>query len=186
MDASRTRPLGRPDLDSLDVGNGALDGVSDEERKSAASLWALIGGPLVTGSDLTRLTPSGLALLTHGGFLAVHRAAGDRTAVESAIRAARECGADEIILAMPWQQEPRIQFVCDQLRASPLPVRLLPVLPLPELLLPELLLPELLLPELLLPELLLPELLLPDLLLPEPARAAAARAAAGMCGDTSG
>ena len=52
--------------------------------------------------------------------------AGDRTAVESAIRAARECGADEIILAMPWQQEPRIQFVCDQLRASPLPVRLLP------------------------------------------------------------
>mmetsp|Transcript_9162 Transcript_9162/g.27076 ORF Transcript_9162/g.27076 Transcript_9162/m.27076 type:complete len:363 (+) Transcript_9162:840-1928(+) len=76
-DASR----GRPDLDSLDVGNGALDGVSDEERKSAASLWALIGGPLVTGSDLTRLTPSGLALLTHGGFLAVHRAAGDRTAV---------------------------------------------------------------------------------------------------------
>ncbi|WLA45829.1 hypothetical protein QIH80_28890 [Bradyrhizobium elkanii] len=27
---------------------------------------------------------------------------------------------------MPWQQEPRIQFVCDQLRASPLPVRLLP------------------------------------------------------------
>ncbi|MBK0464919.1 nucleoside-diphosphate sugar epimerase/dehydratase, partial [Klebsiella pneumoniae] len=50
----------------------------------------------------------------------------DRAAVASAIRAARECAADEIVLAMPWQQEPRIQSVSDQLRASPLPVRLLP------------------------------------------------------------
>jgi len=50
----------------------------------------------------------------------------DRAAVASAIRAARECGADEIVLALPWQQEPRIQSVSDQLRASPLPVRLLP------------------------------------------------------------
>ena len=51
---------------------------------------------------------------------------GDRAATAQAIGAARECAADEIILAMPWQHEPRIQLVCDQLRASPLPVRLLP------------------------------------------------------------
>jgi hypothetical protein len=61
-----------PDLDTLDVAGGALDGLSDAERVTAATLWAVTGGPLVTGNDLTTLNASGVALLTHPGALAIN------------------------------------------------------------------------------------------------------------------
>lgn len=50
----------------------------------------------------------------------------DIPALSAAINVARELRADEIVLAMRWDQEQRIQFACEQLRASPLPIRLLP------------------------------------------------------------
>ncbi|MEV6486432.1 CBM35 domain-containing protein [Streptomyces sp. NPDC051576] len=64
-------PGGWNDLDSLDVGNGAMDGLTKAERQSYATLWAVAKSPLFTGDDLTRLDDYGLSLLTNREVIAV-------------------------------------------------------------------------------------------------------------------
>jgi hypothetical protein len=59
------------DLDSLEVGNGSQDGLTDDERQSAMSLWAIANAPLYTGDDLTQLDSFGLQLLTNDAVIAV-------------------------------------------------------------------------------------------------------------------
>ncbi len=60
------------DLDSLEVGNSATDsGLSYEEQKSVATLWAVANAPLTLGADLTALTDSGKKLLTNDEVIAV-------------------------------------------------------------------------------------------------------------------
>ncbi|WP_328473041.1 fibronectin type III domain-containing protein [Streptomyces sp. NBC_00448] len=61
-------------LDSLDVGDGALDGLTDAERQSYATLWAIESAPLYTGDDLTKLDSYGLSLLTNDEVIAVDQA----------------------------------------------------------------------------------------------------------------
>ncbi|WP_245470759.1 exopolysaccharide biosynthesis polyprenyl glycosylphosphotransferase [Bradyrhizobium guangzhouense] len=51
---------------------------------------------------------------------------GDPQFIDGAIRLVRESRAEEIVLAISWDQQDRIGAVCEQLRASPLPVHLLP------------------------------------------------------------
>ena len=58
-------------LDSLDVGNGTMDGISDTERQSYMTLWAIEAAPLYTGDDLTTLDSYGLSLLTNDEVLKV-------------------------------------------------------------------------------------------------------------------
>jgi hypothetical protein len=54
-------PYGHPgafnDYDSIEVGNGANDGLTPPERQTQLSLWALGAAPLILGSDLTQLDP---------------------------------------------------------------------------------------------------------------------------------
>ncbi|WP_405726413.1 carbohydrate-binding protein [Streptomyces sp. NBC_00028] len=64
-------PGGWNDLDSLDVGNGEMDGLTKAERQSYATLWAIAKSPLYTGDDLTRLDSYGLSLLTNREVIAV-------------------------------------------------------------------------------------------------------------------
>ncbi|MFI8228967.1 alpha-galactosidase D [Streptomyces sp. NPDC085900] len=64
-------PGGWNDLDSLDVGNGAMDGLTKAERQSYATLWAIAKSPLYTGDDLTRLDSYGLSLLTNKEVIAL-------------------------------------------------------------------------------------------------------------------
>jgi hypothetical protein len=64
-------PGGFNDLDSLDVGNGTIDGLTDAERQSYMTLWAISASPLFTGDDLTKLDAYGLSLLTNREVLAV-------------------------------------------------------------------------------------------------------------------
>lgn len=64
-------PGGWNDLDSLDVGNGAMDGLTKAERQTYATLWAIAKSPLYTGDDLSRLDDYGLALLTNREVIAV-------------------------------------------------------------------------------------------------------------------
>ena len=52
-----------PDLDSLDVGQGALDGLSDGEKTAMATLWAVVGAPIYTGNDLLAMDAFGTAML---------------------------------------------------------------------------------------------------------------------------
>jgi hypothetical protein len=61
-------------LDSLDVGNGQMDGISDAERQSYMTLWAIEAAPLYAGDDLTKLDSYGLSLLTNDEVIAVDQA----------------------------------------------------------------------------------------------------------------
>ena len=53
-------PGGWNDLDSLNVGNGAMDGLTEDERQSYMTLWAISTSPLYIGDDMTRLDTYGL------------------------------------------------------------------------------------------------------------------------------
>ncbi|GGT03124.1 alpha-galactosidase D [Streptomyces chromofuscus] len=66
-------PGGWNDLDSLNVGNGEMDGLTKAERQSYATLWAIAKSPLYTGDDLTRLDSYGLSLLTNPEVIAVNQ-----------------------------------------------------------------------------------------------------------------
>ncbi|MFI6623462.1 fibronectin type III domain-containing protein [Streptomyces sp. NPDC050528] len=61
-------------LDSLNVGVGAMDGLTEAERQSYATLWAIESAPLYSGDDLTKLDAYGLKLLTNDEVIAVDQA----------------------------------------------------------------------------------------------------------------
>ncbi|GAA1722226.1 hypothetical protein GCM10009765_82780 [Fodinicola feengrottensis] len=61
-------------LDSLDVGNAEMDGITDAERQSYMTLWAISAAPLYSGDDLTKLDSYGLSLLTNDEVIAVDQA----------------------------------------------------------------------------------------------------------------
>ena len=65
--------LGWNDMDSLDIGDGALDGLSNEEKRSALSLWALAKAPVYLGGDLTTIDSFGKQLVTNDEVLAVNQ-----------------------------------------------------------------------------------------------------------------
>jgi hypothetical protein len=67
-------PGGWNDLDSLDIGNGQMDGLTKDERRTAATLWAVSAAPMYIGNDMTRLDDYGLQLLTNPEVIAVDQA----------------------------------------------------------------------------------------------------------------
>jgi hypothetical protein len=66
--------LGWNDLDSLDIGDGTMDGLNLNERQAMMTLWAICCSPLYTGDDLTKLDPQGMAFLTNDEVIAVDQA----------------------------------------------------------------------------------------------------------------
>ncbi len=58
-------------MDSLDILNGAADGLSDPEKQSALSFWALVNAPLIVGGDLTSVDSFAQQLLSNDEALAV-------------------------------------------------------------------------------------------------------------------
>lgn len=69
------------DPDMLEVGNGKL---TVDEQKTHMSLWALLAAPLISGNNLTAMTPETRAVLTNRAVIAVDQDAlgkqGDRVA----------------------------------------------------------------------------------------------------------
>ncbi|MBE1162029.1 alpha-galactosidase [Dyella sp. 7MK23] len=63
--------LGWNDMDSLDIGDGKLDGLSHAEKRSAITLWAMANAPIYLGGDLTKLDEFGKQLATADEVLAV-------------------------------------------------------------------------------------------------------------------
>ena len=63
--------LGWNDLDTLDVGNGSADGLSDTEKKTAITIWAMANAPLYLGGDLTQLDALAKSAFTNDELLAV-------------------------------------------------------------------------------------------------------------------
>ncbi|MET3566017.1 hypothetical protein ABIC47_001502 [Leifsonia sp. 563] len=67
-------PGGWNDFDSLDVGNGKMDGLTPDERRTATTLWAVSAAPMYTGNDLTKLDQLGVDLLTNPEVVGVDQA----------------------------------------------------------------------------------------------------------------
>lgn len=67
-------PGGWNDFDSLDVGNGKMDGLTPDERRTATTLWAISAAPMYTGNDLTKLDKLGVDLLTNPEVVGVDQA----------------------------------------------------------------------------------------------------------------
>jgi alpha-galactosidase len=67
-------PGGWNDLDSLELGNGANDGLTVAQRQSTMTLWAISCAPLLLGTDLTHLDPTDLAMITNQEVIAVDQA----------------------------------------------------------------------------------------------------------------
>ncbi|MFB3168223.1 alpha-galactosidase [Neobacillus sp. 179-C4.2 HS] len=66
-------PGGWNDLDSLNVANGSKDGLTNDEKISYVSLWAIAASQFVIGNDLTKLDDFGLSLLTNDEILGVNQ-----------------------------------------------------------------------------------------------------------------
>ncbi|WP_052416105.1 X2-like carbohydrate binding domain-containing protein [Paenibacillus sp. FSL R5-0912] len=66
-------PGGWNDFDSLNVGNGAMDGLTKDERQTAMTFWAVSAAQLYIGNDMTRLDDYGLQLLTNDEVIAVNQ-----------------------------------------------------------------------------------------------------------------
>ncbi len=67
------RPGFWPNLDSLNVGNGEMDGLTKDERQSYVTLWSIAAAPLYIGDDLTRLDAYGKKLLTNREVIAINQ-----------------------------------------------------------------------------------------------------------------
>ncbi|WP_200933954.1 X2-like carbohydrate binding domain-containing protein [Microbacterium sp. Leaf320] len=67
-------PAGWNDLDSLNVGNGKMDGLTRDERRTATTLWATSAAPMYLGNDMTDLDQYGLELITNREVIAVNQA----------------------------------------------------------------------------------------------------------------
>ena len=63
--------LGWNDMDTLDIGMGAEDGLSDTEKQTAVTIWAMANSPLYLGGDLTQLDNFALSAFTNDEILAV-------------------------------------------------------------------------------------------------------------------
>ena len=59
------------DLDSLELGNGAKDGVTPDERQTMFIFWAISCAPLYLGTDLTRMDPDDLKLISNRDIIAI-------------------------------------------------------------------------------------------------------------------
>ena len=63
--------IGWNDLDTLDVGNGSADGLSDTEKQTAITIWAMANAPLYLGGDLTQLDALAKSAFTNDELIAV-------------------------------------------------------------------------------------------------------------------
>ena len=65
--------VGWNDLDGLEAENSTTSGLSEEERQTATTLWAMANVPMYLGGDLTTLDSFGRQILTNDEVLAVDR-----------------------------------------------------------------------------------------------------------------
>jgi hypothetical protein len=71
---SYAKPGGWNDLDSLEIGNGDKDGITPAERQTMFTLWTISCAPLYLGTDLTRMDPADLAIITNRNLIAIDQA----------------------------------------------------------------------------------------------------------------
>jgi alpha-galactosidase len=73
--ATSWQPYGGPggwnDYDSIEIGNGANDGLTVAQRQTQMSLWSLASAPLILGTDLTSLDATDLGMLENNRVIGV-------------------------------------------------------------------------------------------------------------------
>jgi len=62
------------DLDTLELGNGDKDGITPDERQSMFLLWSISCAPLYLGTDLTKMDPDDLKLMSNREIIAIDQA----------------------------------------------------------------------------------------------------------------
>ena len=62
------------DFDAAPVGDGELDGLTDDERRTCMTLWSIECCPLFIGDDLAKLDKFGIELLTNRDVIAIDQA----------------------------------------------------------------------------------------------------------------
>ena len=92
--------VGWNDLDSLDIINGAEDGLTHQEKRSALNLWVLANSPIVLGGDLRNIDSFGKRLLTNNEVLAV-----DQTGKPATFRSFEPCPSSTV--ENPYSDGPR-------------------------------------------------------------------------------
>ena len=65
-----------------------MDGLTKDERRTAATLWAVSAAPMYIGNDMTKLDTYGLDLLTNHEVIAVNQAGPPGTPVSTKTQAA--------------------------------------------------------------------------------------------------
>jgi alpha-galactosidase len=70
---SASPSLGWNDMDSLDIGDGALDGLNNDEKRTAVTLWAMANAPMYLGGDLTKIDSFGKSLVSNDEVIAVNQ-----------------------------------------------------------------------------------------------------------------
>src|ERR1700758_2505137 len=73
--------MGWNDLDTLDVGDGTLDGLTQVEKQSAITLWAMVNAPMYLGSDLTKLDSFAKSALSNDEVIAIDQSGHPATQV---------------------------------------------------------------------------------------------------------
>ncbi len=63
--------LGWNDMDTLDVGDGTRDGLSDMEKQTAITIWAMANTPMYLGGDLTKLDNFAKSAFTNDELIVV-------------------------------------------------------------------------------------------------------------------
>jgi hypothetical protein len=67
-------PGGWNNFDSLIVGNGEINGITEDERRLKASFWAVSAAKWQIGDDMTRIDELGMELLTNREVIAMNQA----------------------------------------------------------------------------------------------------------------
>jgi alpha-galactosidase len=67
--------LGWNDLDSLDIGDGNIDGLTPVEKQTAVSIWAMANAPMYLGGDLTKIDSVGKQLVSNDEIIAIQQSA---------------------------------------------------------------------------------------------------------------
>jgi alpha-galactosidase len=65
--------LGWNDLDSLDIGDGNIDGLTPVEKQTAVSIWAMANAPMYLGGDLTKIDSVGKRLVSNDEVIAIQQ-----------------------------------------------------------------------------------------------------------------
>lgn len=62
------------DFDAAPIGSGEMDGLTDDERRTVMSFWAIECAPIFIGDDLNKLDALGIELLTNREVIAIDQA----------------------------------------------------------------------------------------------------------------